>query len=1054
MSEARISVKVDGAKVAADAFAGIQKAVQQTGDAAAGANTKFDTFGRGLMKTGDMARAATDGIGKTGHSFAAVGESARRAAAEISRVAPTTSSLTGAFGMASTAAGAFGITLGVGAVAGAAIAFGRSVLADADALTKLSDKTGVGIVGLQRLRVAGDDAGVGLESMTGAINQMQNRLAGGDASAIGAVKRLGLSLGDIQQMEPDQQFMAIADALRAVKNPADQVNTAMDLFGRGGAEVLPVVKRGFDDVRNASVGMSEEAVRTLDAAGDAMAKLSRQGLALAGEGLAAVVGSMWDFLEITRQLERVPPKFIDPKQQAAFEKFQATMKQVQAEAPKAVSEFGNLGMKLTFVGDAALKLSGGLFAQAPLSKEAAAAAKKHADELRRQHEEFVKNVDAARKLESGFAGLQATVGLLTTTDQELVRQLVEMRAVIDAIEKSAWLASFGFAGMADGLEKIGKQSTELDDLRARLRLVHDIEKVMPDGFYQTGLALESLGQKSTEIDELRIKLGASSTPLTDLTRHFVELGQIAGGNLDAITRNMGLFVANVERMARTSGGLRTELKALGRQWQELEGIEQAAIATMAALSIAAAATDPKTRAGQTLGYASKGAQIGNSIVPGYGALVGAGAGALVGALKVPPNEIEARAKYAEWQQVIITQFAKMATGAQRMEAGSEGWRKINVAVRDEYRRIGLSGEQAMQDISTALDSTHHSAADVDAALGRINANLEKAARVAALASSKGLTGLDLVDTAGRMTAINDEAGTLYDQFQSLIVAGYKESSVLTGLSTDMNKFVVDAVAAGQGIPHGMQPILESLITTGQLTNEAARALQGLGPDVTPSFQELSGAASRLGLTIEDLGNAGRQIRLNDAASSAAAAFETLKWAGVDTSGIFTRMGDEAKAGFQSMATEALTAGLTIPENMKPIFEGLARTGELTDEFGNELSDVSRFNFAKPLEKMVEDLIKALDRLVDKFGDVQDAANISVSTPVVGGGPITSGGSSIFEAAARTSLARAASSPATIGATRSSGGSVTIEIPVKLDGREVTRVVARLLPSELRKMGAL
>jgi hypothetical protein len=34
------------------------------------------------------------------------------------------------------------------------------------------------------------------------------------------------------------------------------------------------------------------------------------------------------------------------------------------------------------------------------------------------------------------------------------------------------------------------------------------------------------------------------------------------------------------------------------------------------------------------------------------------------------------------------------------------------------------------------------------------------------------------------------------------------------------------------------------------------------------------------------------------------------------------------------------------------------------------------------------------------------------------------------------------------------GDLTITIPVKLDGHEVTRVVARLLPSELRKMGAM
>src|SRR5678816_4591911 len=66
--------------------------------------------------------------------------------------------------------GGLGIGLGVGAVG----SFGKALLADADALTKMSDRTGISVEGLQRLQAVGDDAGNTIEDMTGAINQMQN----------------------------------------------------------------------------------------------------------------------------------------------------------------------------------------------------------------------------------------------------------------------------------------------------------------------------------------------------------------------------------------------------------------------------------------------------------------------------------------------------------------------------------------------------------------------------------------------------------------------------------------------------------------------------------------------------------------------------------------------------------------------------------------------------------------------------------------------------------------------------------------------------------------
>src|SRR6185369_4541528 len=91
-------------------------------------------------------------------------------------------------------AGAFTITALVG--------FGKALIDDADALVKMSDRTGASIEGLQRLQVAGDDAGNTIEQMTGAINKLQNAVASGNEPAVKALQQLGLSVEHIRSLKP------------------------------------------------------------------------------------------------------------------------------------------------------------------------------------------------------------------------------------------------------------------------------------------------------------------------------------------------------------------------------------------------------------------------------------------------------------------------------------------------------------------------------------------------------------------------------------------------------------------------------------------------------------------------------------------------------------------------------------------------------------------------------------------------------------------------------------------------------------------------------------
>jgi hypothetical protein len=203
--------------------------------------------------------------------------------------------------------GTFASVLSVGAL----INFGKSVIADADALMRMHDTTGITVEGLQRLQAAADDSGNTLDELTSAITKMEDKLASGDSSAVSALRQLGLSLEDLKRMSPDQQFMEIGEAISQIEDPAQQVRIAMDLFGKSGAEVLPTLKRGFEDLREASVGMSRETIENMDTLGDAWTALGRKvkavGADLLASTLPAVMRAAAEVKRFKDQVEGIKP---------------------------------------------------------------------------------------------------------------------------------------------------------------------------------------------------------------------------------------------------------------------------------------------------------------------------------------------------------------------------------------------------------------------------------------------------------------------------------------------------------------------------------------------------------------------------------------------------------------------------------------------------------------------------------------------------------------------------------------------------------------------------
>lgn len=398
--------------------------------------------------------------------------------------------------MAPVLAGAFSVTAIVG--------FGRQLIATSDALVKMSDKTGIGVEGLQRLQTVGDQAGNTLDELTGAITQMQNRLASGDRSALAALQKLGIELGELEGLSADRQLMRISDALREIKDPAQQVAISMDLMGRTGANVLPTLKEGFDDVGDGATLMSDQAVRAFDAAGDAITKWGRTSMAVVGN----VIGQ-WldDWFIAKREFEKMPETIqkllpgspgvfgagasgaLPMPSTTAMREILDTLDAQREKTAKAREEADRLAKSLAAIRDRALGLDVVQDMQELLRAigGVAGVSKMSADEVKRFRAQLDEAIAAARrngldKLALSLEGVRAQLVLTAAPLEASARGMLTFSINAEQMAEAARQAMFATQGLTEeGLIPMADVSEEL--LRAGMH-AHVFTRDLAETFEQ------------------------------------------------------------------------------------------------------------------------------------------------------------------------------------------------------------------------------------------------------------------------------------------------------------------------------------------------------------------------------------------------------------------------------------------------------------------------------------------------------------------------------------------------------------------------------------------
>jgi hypothetical protein len=119
-------------------------------------------------------------------------------------------------------------------------------------LAHLSEQTGISTQTLAGLHAVAEETGVSFQSFETALVRLlraQELAVEGGKSQILAFERLKISVEDIKKLSPEDLFYRTAAAINESSSAADTAASAIALFGRGGAALIPVLKAYGDELR-------------------------------------------------------------------------------------------------------------------------------------------------------------------------------------------------------------------------------------------------------------------------------------------------------------------------------------------------------------------------------------------------------------------------------------------------------------------------------------------------------------------------------------------------------------------------------------------------------------------------------------------------------------------------------------------------------------------------------------------------------------------------------------------------------------------------------------
>ena len=200
------------------------------------------------------------------------------------------SSVKRSLGGVSSAASSMGAQLGLAfGIGGMAFAIKQSLDA-ADKIQKLSISLGASTESLSQLQHAANLSGSSFEALTKGMQKLQKSsqdAVAGLSTNVRAFDALGISVEHFASLAPEKQLEEFADAISKIEEPSKRTQVAMDLMGRAGSELIPLLEGGSAGIKamreeadKLGLTLSRDQVNAAAAANDAITRMTAANKAL------------------------------------------------------------------------------------------------------------------------------------------------------------------------------------------------------------------------------------------------------------------------------------------------------------------------------------------------------------------------------------------------------------------------------------------------------------------------------------------------------------------------------------------------------------------------------------------------------------------------------------------------------------------------------------------------------------------------------------------------------------------------------------------------------
>ena len=202
------------------------------------------------------------------------------------------------------------------AAGAAAVALTKMAMTSIDQLAKTSRSMDASIAGLQGLQLAAREAGVSQEEAAASAQMLNQRLgeaARGTGEAAAQLERLGLNAEELQRMDVDQRFAAIAQRTRELGLNSSQTADALRNLGIRNRDMVLLMQQGGEDILSATNRVKDYGL-ALDEVDAAKVEMANDQLAFARDIMGR--GMQEAAIAVAPILTELANKFIDISNEA------------------------------------------------------------------------------------------------------------------------------------------------------------------------------------------------------------------------------------------------------------------------------------------------------------------------------------------------------------------------------------------------------------------------------------------------------------------------------------------------------------------------------------------------------------------------------------------------------------------------------------------------------------------------------------------------------------------------------------------------------------------